>query len=102
MNYLKALAQQRDPNGKPKLYRLSKIFKIRWVSSGDYAYEKYIKHWKTSVGHLQEVQNPTNLLPNPKFDKKTVKKARKLERFARDKNALLTIMLLKDVIVSLK
>ena len=100
-NYLTKLAQEKGPDGKPKLYRLSKIFKVRWVSSADKSYETYINNWKTTVGHLQEIQHPS-VLPNTKFDKKTVTKARRLEKFARDKNALLTIMVEKDVIVVLK
>lgn len=102
MDYLAALAKIKDPNGKPKLFRLAKIFKIRFVNSAFEAYVKLIRNWKPVVKHLKEVQNPTDLLPNPKFDKKTKKKAKKLEKFARDKNALLTTMVTTDVVEVLK
>ena len=101
-DFLSESAKKDGLNEKPKTYKLTKIFPIRWVSSSFGSYEKVIKNFKPTIRHLREVQHPSGLLPDPKFDKKTKTKAKRHEKFLRDKYSLFTIMLLLDVLIILK
>ena len=89
-------------NEKAKFFKLMTIYPIRWVDSSYKAHRKLLTNWETIVKHLQEMQNPSDLLPKRKFDKKSLKKALKLENFYRDKNALMTMFLSLDVLEHLK
>ena len=100
--FVTALARQKGPTVKIKVYKLQTILPIRWVSSSFEAHKKAVTNWEYTVKHLQEIRNPTGLTPRQKFDVKTIKKASKMEKSLRDKNVLIVMFITLDILEVLK